>query len=419
MLREGRAYEWTLVISLALTFGFVGLNRAGIGYVLPPIVQEFKLEFWQAGLLVSGTSLAWAISAWLSGCVSDRVGRKSVLLVGMYGAAAISALIGTAWNFLSLFVLRDLLGFGDGVSLTTGQSTIAERTDPNRRALFQGIFNGGYNLFGLALGAFIVTHLTTAFGWRWVFPIVGVFGALLTTWLIVVLPPELPSSLRSAAGRLQVSSFFKDLKEILGTRGMPFATLGFTLDLAWLGLNIAFGALFLTRVRGYSLNEAGDILAISSLIGLSGVVIITTIADLYGRRTAGIVAAACAGVCYLIFPLVPLPAPLLIVILSIGSMGATGIGPLTSATLPSELVPLRRGAAIGICNLFAASLGITLSPIIGGILADQFGLLVPVVMAGVCQLLIVPVMLGVPETAPRVLARRGLAPAASQEVMPA
>lgn len=54
--RHSQAYEWTLVISLALVFGFVGLNRAGIAFVIPPIVQEFHLEFWQAGLLVSGTS---------------------------------------------------------------------------------------------------------------------------------------------------------------------------------------------------------------------------------------------------------------------------------------------------------------------------------------------------------------------------
>jgi MFS family permease len=391
-------------------FGFVGLNRAGIGYVLPPIVQEFHLEFWQAGLLVSGTSLAWAVSAWLSGSISDRLGRKNVLLVGMYGAAAISGLIGATWDFISLFILRDLLGLGDGVSLTTGQSTIAERTNPQRRALYQGIFNGGYNLFGLALGAFIVTHLTTAFGWRWVFPIIGVLGVVITSALIAILPPDLPASARSAAGQLRASSFLKDMQEILRTRGMPFTTIGFTLDLGWLGLNIAFASLFLTRVRGYSLNEAGDILALSSLIGLSGVLIIPAIADNFGRKTAGMVAALAAGVCYLLFPLVPLPTPALIAVLTIGSIGATGMGPLTGATLPSELVPMRRGAAIGVCNLFAASLGITLSPIIGGVLADRFGLIVPVVLAGLCQLAILPMLLGVPETAPRVLARRGPVP---------
>jgi MFS family permease len=405
--REGQAYEWTLVISLALVFGFVGLNRAGIGFVMPPIVQEFHLEFWQAGLLVSGTSLAWAISAWLSGCVSDRVGRKNVYLIGMYAAAAISCLMGLAWNFLSLFILRDLLGFGDGVSLATGQGTIAERTNPHRRALYQGIFTGGYSLFGLGLGAFIMTHLATAFGWRWAFPLVGIYGALLVTAMIFILPRDLPASEREAAGQLRPSSFFKDLKEILGSRGMPFAITGFTLGLAWLGLNLAFYTLFLTRIRGYDLNEAGNILSVGAVVGLLGVLIIPAIADNVGRKPAGIVAALAAGVGFLLFALVPLPPPALMVVLALGGIGAGGLNSLMGATVPSELVPERKGAAIGICNLFAATLGITLSPVIGGVLADHFGLMVPVVLAALFWLVNVLVLLPIPETAPRVLARRG------------
>ncbi|MBV8718515.1 MAG: MFS transporter [Chloroflexi bacterium] len=405
--RQGARYEWLLVISLALMFGFVGLNRVGIGYVMPPVVQEFHLEFWQAGLLVSGTSLGWALSAWLSGSISDRVGRKNVYIIGMYAAAIISAMIGLSWNFLSLFILRDVLGLGDGVSLATGQGTIAERCNPGRRALFQAIFTGGYNLFGLALGAFIVTHLATAFGWRFAFPLIGVFGLLMTSAMIAIMPPDLPASARSAAGQLSATSFFKDLKEILGSRGMPFTTIGFTLGLAWLGLYLAFATLFLTQLRGYSLNDAGSVLAVSSAIGLSGVIIVPTIADTVGRRPAGAIAAGGAAVGFLVFALVPMPAQLLVVFLALGQICSVGWNSLMGATLPSELVPVRKGAAIGICNLFAASLGITLSPVIGGVLADRFGLIVPVVLAGLCWVVALPMVIGIPETAPRVLLRRG------------
>ena len=72
-------------------------------------------------------------------------------------------------------------------------------------------------------------------GWRWTFPLVGVFGALVTTWMIFILPKELPATVREGAGKLNGSVFVRDLREILGTRGMPFATLAFTLALAWLG----------------------------------------------------------------------------------------------------------------------------------------------------------------------------------------
>lgn len=404
--RDGQTYEWTLVISLALVFGFVGLNRAGIGFVMPPIVQEFHLEFWQAGLLVSGTSLAWAISAWLSGSISDRVGRKKVYLIGMYAASAISVLMGFAWNFVSLFILRDLVGLGDGVSLATGQGTIAERTNPNRRALYQGIFTGGYSLFGLALGAFIMTHLATAFGWRWAFPLVGLYGALLVTAMIFILPADLPASAREAAGQLKTSAFFTDLKEILGARGMPSTTIAFTLGLAWLGLNLAFYALFLTQLRGYALNDAGNILAVGALIGLLGVLIIPAIADNVGRKPAAIIASLAASIGFLLFALVPLPPVAMMALLGLGGIGAGGLNSLAGATMPSELVPLRKGAAIGVCNLFAATLGITLSPIIGGVLADHFGLMVPVVVAGLLWVVNVIILLPVPETAPRILARR-------------
>jgi MFS family permease len=97
---------------------------------------------------------------------------------------------------------------------------------------------------------------------------------------------------------------------------------------------------------------------------------------------------------------------MLMVVLALTALGSNGLISLTGATMPYERVPWRRGVAIGICNLFAATLGITVSPIIGGILADRFGLVVPVVLAAACELAAVVVLLGVPETAPCVLARR-------------
>jgi hypothetical protein len=56
-------------------------------------------------------------------------------------------------------------------------------------------------------------------------------------------------------------------------------------------------------------------------------------------------------------------------------------------------------------------------PFVGGLLADQFGLVVPVILAALAVLLIAPVSLGLPETAPRVLARRSLSLSPSSEAL--
>src|SRR5215472_236136 len=125
---HGRVWDLSLVLALALVWGYVGLNRTGIGFILPPIVDDLHLPFWQASLLIPGTSATHSLAAWLGGALSDRFGRKPVLLVGMYASTVFSALFGARWSFLSLFVARDLLGLGEGVGFSVGQATIADET---------------------------------------------------------------------------------------------------------------------------------------------------------------------------------------------------------------------------------------------------------------------------------------------------
>src|SRR5262245_11644621 len=97
-------------------WGYVAFNRVGFGYLLPPLVDELHLELWQASLLISGTAATQALSGWIGGVWSDRVGRKPVLLVGMYASTLFSALFGAGQNFLSLFIARDLVGLGEGLA---------------------------------------------------------------------------------------------------------------------------------------------------------------------------------------------------------------------------------------------------------------------------------------------------------------
>ena len=91
-------YQWILVALLAGFWGLVGLNRLGLQFLAPFIIKDLHLSLTQFSLLVSGTSIARAVSAWVSGSVSDRIGRKRVLLVGMYAASCFPALFGLAWN---------------------------------------------------------------------------------------------------------------------------------------------------------------------------------------------------------------------------------------------------------------------------------------------------------------------------------
>jgi MFS family permease len=400
-------------------WGYVGFNRVGIGYILPPVVSEFHLEFWQASLLISGTAATQALSGWIGGVWSDRVGRKPVLLIGMYASTVFSALFGAGQSFLWLFVARDLVGLGEGLAFTTGQSSIAEATNPSRRALYQGIFNAGYGVIGLGLGALVMTQLATAFGWRLVYPILAIFGVAVLTAVAVLLPARTGLEDGRQREAIELRRFWTELMAVLRTPGVPPVVFGTTIVLSWVGLASGFGSLFLTRVRSYSLDEAGAVFAIAGLIGFTGTIFVPAASDVVGRRTAVAAAAAVGGLGYLGFVLIDGGTPVAIALLTIANFGIGGISSILGATILSEHVPDRRGAAIGVNVFFAAVVGTMVMPLVGGLAADRFGLAAPLGIAGLLVLLIVPAVLAMPETAPRVLARRASTPTVPSDAVTA
>jgi MFS family permease len=396
-----------LVIALALVWGYVGLNRTGIGFLLPPIVAEFHLEFWQASLFISGTSATHALAAWLGGALSDRLGRKPVFLVGLYASTVFSAAFGAGWNFLSMFVARDLVGLGEGVGFPVGQAAIADETSPANRGLYQGIFNAGYTVVGLGIGAIVMTYLATALGWRWAYPVVAVFGIVAITIVAVLLPSGPPVARDPQVRRWTPAALFDEVAQVLRVPGCLAILVATVLTLCWVGLSGGFSTLFLTTVRGYGLEGAGAILGISGIVGFGGAVFVPLLADVAGRKPIVLVCAVVGGLAFLVFGLVHLSSAGLIVALTLANFCIGGVSPLVGATIPSELAPERRGATIGFNVFVAAMIGTFLMPFLGGVAADRIGLVVPIVSAGLAMLLIAPVMVAVPETAPRMLARYG------------
>src|SRR5690606_11185525 len=96
-------YENGLLLLLSFTFGVVFFERNAIGMLSPYFVEELSLNNTQVGMLGSGLSLAWAISAFVIGAWSDRSGvRKPFLLISIVVFSICSALSGLAGTFIAL-----------------------------------------------------------------------------------------------------------------------------------------------------------------------------------------------------------------------------------------------------------------------------------------------------------------------------
>ena len=108
-------YENGLLLLLGFTFGIVFFDRNAIGNLAPYIIPDMKLDQTQLGMLGSALSLAWAISAYAIGAMSDKSGvRKPFLLLSVIVFSLCSALSGIAGTFLLLLLSRVVMGLAEG-----------------------------------------------------------------------------------------------------------------------------------------------------------------------------------------------------------------------------------------------------------------------------------------------------------------
>jgi MFS family permease len=395
-----RAYEFTLVALLVLLWGGVGLNRIGLGFIFPELKAEFGIENWQASLLISGTSVTWALASWGGGWLSDRYGRRRVLLPAMIFICVATAAMGVTWSFLSMFLVRDLLGIGDGIGWSVGEATIGEEVAPQRRGLCQALFTAGYTLIGAGAGAIIITGLAAHFGWRWVFPIIAAAMLLVVIALVLVMrePPvhraHGPADWRAAARLLRNPSLAR--LTIMGCA-----------VLSWLTVFAAFNHSFLVERRHFSPIEAGEIASTWGIIGAIGSVLLPLASDFAGRRPVVLASALASAASLALYVFGGFGKAMMQLLLGFSGFCGFGLLPLVLATCVSECVGAEeRGAALGVTNFFAVIVGTTVMPVIAGVLADKVGLGAALGLPILAELVVAGLILTVTETAPRLVARR-------------
>src|ERR1700683_2153731 len=172
-------YEPGLVALLFLTWGAVVLDRMSLVYLAPFIVPELHLTHAQVGLLVSALALAWAVSSLIFGIVSDRVGRRPVLIPSVFIFSALSWVSGIVRTFGQLFMVRTVMGLAEGPTWSTITATVEAASAPERRGRNVGIVVSAAALVGLAVAPVLTTQVATRIGWRGAFFIAGIQGLIL------------------------------------------------------------------------------------------------------------------------------------------------------------------------------------------------------------------------------------------------
>jgi MFS family permease len=191
-------YEWKAVALLAVSFGLVGLDRMVLAPLFPFMMKDLHLTYQDLGNLVGILGVFWGISAFVMGGLSDRFGRRKVLVPAILLFSLLSGLSGWATGLLSLLVIRSVMGVAEGAVASTGVAICTEASYPPRRGINQGFFQCAFALLGGALAPVLATQMLTFTTWRNVFLIVGVPGVIVA--LLVAFTIREPITIKAREG---------------------------------------------------------------------------------------------------------------------------------------------------------------------------------------------------------------------------
>lgn len=140
-------------LALRVVFLTVFLDILGFGIVIPQLgvySSKFGAEGWVIGVLGASYSIMQFLFAPFWGRLSDRIGRRPVLLLSIFGTACGYVLFAFAHSLPMLFASRILDGF-TGANISAAQAYVSDVTEPKERAKTFGIFGAIFGL-GFVLG---------------------------------------------------------------------------------------------------------------------------------------------------------------------------------------------------------------------------------------------------------------------------
>lgn len=299
VMRRDRPDSRLVVFTLWLLVFGVGSQAMLIAPIIPQIATQLVIDEAVLGTLITAYSVAVGAFALLVGPISDRIGRRPVLLAGTGLMTAALAAHWFAGDYVGLFGVRLLAGVAGGVLNGAAVAYVGDYFPPERRGWANGWVISGFAA-GQIAGIPIGTVLAAEFGFRVPF-LAFAIATLFAFGLVVTFLPA--PDVRLATSKLTVRSFVGEYAALLRRREILAATLVFFLMFGGTALYTTF---LPTWLQVELLVGAGAIALLFLLGGLSNAVVgpvAGSLSDSLGRKRIILVASVGIAVVMAVTPL--------------------------------------------------------------------------------------------------------------------
>jgi MFS transporter, DHA1 family, tetracycline resistance protein len=379
-----------MIVRLLPILGITFIDILGFSIMIPLLpffVKRFGAPDFAVGVVFAVFSLCQLIAGPVWGNVSDRIGRKMVLIVSQIGSTISWAMLAFAPSLPFVILARAIEGCSGG-NIGVTQAYIADLVEPERRGLAFGYLGAAFSagfVFGPAIGGWLARY-----GFAVPFLVAAVLQ-LLTLVLTVFMLPESRGARteeeRSAAG-------LGDIARSLGDRTIaPVLWLRLVYTFAMYGW-FASMTLVLHAQLGWDVRETSYVFAaFGALNVVLQLAVVGRLVDAIGNRAATNVGLAFSTAAFALVPFAT-SFPLAVALLVLFGTGITFLNTAFPA-LASDVAPEdRRGTVLGVVSGLDSLAGFVMPPVTTGILgafgvpplaALLFGLAAAALVLGLVQ----------------------------------
>ncbi len=360
---------------LVFLFVTVFVDMVGYGIVVPLLpfyTRQHAAGAALVGLLGSLYAAMQFVSGPFLGGLSDRVGRRPVLILCLLGASFAYLLLGLAETLVLLFAAVVLAGAASG-TLATAQAYIADSTTPELRARGLGLIGAAFGLglmAGPALGGLLSLYSlhTPAFA-------ASALALANATFGLLILPESLPPKLRTPTPILRLNPV-SQLRGILGMGGIRGLLLTvFLLNLSFAGLLVNF-PLFSNARFGWGATANAFFFAFVGVCAvLTQGVLICRLQPRLGDERLLLLGLSLMALGLGLVALVPF-GPLLYPVVGVLAVGAGLAIPALTALISRRVSGREQGRLMGGLQAIL-SLTLIVGPVISGLVFDHLGVPAP------------------------------------------
>uniref|UniRef100_I3JZC8 Solute carrier family 37 member 4b n=1 Tax=Oreochromis niloticus TaxID=8128 RepID=I3JZC8_ORENI len=378
-------YRLVIFICMFIGYSLYFFNRKTFSFVMPSVMEEIELDKDDLGLITSSQTMAYAISKFISGVLSDKISARWLFSIGLFLVGGINVVFSWSSTVSMFSLLWFINGLGQGCGWPPCGKVLRKWYEPSQFGTWWSVLSCSMNLAG-SLGPILVSVLLHYYDWRTILTMSGIFCAAFSFVCLVFVKNEpkdvgLPSMEAAAKKGAKGGNSESTLSEFLLSPFLWVLSLGYLVVFGVKTAATDWGQLFLMQEKGQTALMGSTYMSALEVGGFVGSLTSGFISDravarkglgTYGNPRHGLLIVMMAGmyVSMYLFRVTITPEIPKIWILFLGAMfGFSSYGPvalfgvIASESAPSNFCGTSHAVVALMANVGAFMAGLPFSTI--------------------------------------------------------